>query len=112
MEVLTELLGHDFDGAEPLREQWRVAKVTSSCDCGCGSLGFEFGADLRASLPTSEATSPLPIEGDLVDDGGVIVGGLIVLLRDGWLDDVDVHSYLDGAMPFPAPAAVRWRRRA
>lgn len=98
---------HSFDGVEALREQWEHANVESSCACGCGSIGFVFDADFDAT--PSAAPNPLPVEGEIVDAKGEVVGGIIVLIRDGLLDDVDVHSFDDEPLPFPAPESVRWR---
>ena len=73
--------------------QWAAAAVESSCDCGCGSIGFMFSADARDSLRPPPAKSPLPVEAEVINVEGEAIGGVLVLLRDGWLDDVDVYSY-------------------
>jgi hypothetical protein len=92
---------HSLDGVEALRDQCAHARVERSCDCGCGSIGFVFDADFQ---PTpSSASNPLPVEGDVVDSDGGVVGGVIVLVRGGLLDDVDVHAY--GEEPLPVPIA-------
>jgi len=104
---LDSVLGFSFDGAEALRSQWEGALVESSCACGCGSIGFVFGADFQATPST--ARNPLPVEGEIVDACGEVVGGIIVILRDGLLDDVDVHAFGERPLPFPALASVHWR---
>lgn len=103
---LDAVLAHSFDGVEALRQQWTHATVHSSCNCGCGSLGFTF--DDQTELEPSPAPSPLPVHVDVVDEDGEIVGGIVVLLRDGFLDDVDVYSVADDPITFPPPEALRW----
>lgn len=107
---LDALLAHEFDGVEPLRIQRAHSLVEPSCHCGCGSIGFIFEADFVPSPST--AVNPLPVEGEVIDSHGGVVGGIIVLVRDGLLDDVDVHAYGDEALPFPSPASIRWHKRA
>ena len=85
------MLSHSFDGVEALRDQWAHASLEPSCECGCGSIGFVFDGDF---LPApSSARNPLPVEADVIDADGEVVGGVIVLLREGVLDDIDVHSF-------------------
>jgi hypothetical protein len=104
---LDAVLSHSFDGVEALRDQWDHASVESSCDCGCGSIGFVFDADFHAT--PSVARNPLPVEGEIVDASGEAVGGIIVLVRVGVLDDIDVHSFDNEPLPFPVPESIRWR---
>lgn len=99
------VLGHSFDGVEALRDQWAHALVEPSCECGCGSIGFVFNADFQ---PTpSPAPNPLPVEGDVLDADGGVVGGIIVLVREGVLDDIDVHAFGEMPLPFPPMRSVR-----
>ena len=104
---LDSVLSYSFDGVEALRSQWEHALVEPSCVCGCGSIGFVFDAEFQAAPST--ASNPLPVEGEIVDASGEVVGGIIVLIRDGLLDDVDVHAFGQRPLPFPALASVRWR---
>jgi hypothetical protein len=105
---LEAVLAHSFDGVEALRDQWGHASVEPSCECGCGSIGFVFDAEFRPRRST--APNPLPIEGDIVDADGALVGGIIVLVREGVLDDVDVHSYVEHPLSFPPMSLIRLRR--
>jgi hypothetical protein len=99
------VLGHSFDGVEALRDQWAHALVEPSCECGCGSIGFVFADDFQ---PTpSSARNPLPVEAEIIDADGHVVGGVIVLVRNGLLDDVDVHAFGEMPLPFPSMTAVR-----
>ena len=104
---LDAVLGYSFDGVEALRNQWAHALVEPSCSCGCGSIGFVFDAEFEAAPST--ACNPLPVEGEILDASDEAVGGIIVLLRDGVLDDVDVHSFGHEPLAFPPMAAIRWR---
>jgi hypothetical protein len=103
---LDTVLRHSFDGVEALRSQWEHALVEPSCQCGCGSIGFVFN-DLIEVMP-STAPSPLPVEGEILDTNGEAVGGIIVLVRDGVLDDVDVHAFGDRPLAFPEIGTIRW----
>jgi hypothetical protein len=106
-KLLDGLLGHSFEGVEALRRQWKHALVRRSCSCGCGSIGFVF--DDRSQLEPSTARNPLPVEAEVLDEQGTAVGGVIVLLRDAYLDDVDVHAYGREPLALPTLRAVRWR---
>lgn len=108
-QLLQCLLSQDFDGVEALRRQLDHALVTSSCSCGCGSLGFAFPD--APQLEPSDATSPLPVEADVVGPSGTIVGGVIVFLKSGFLDDVDVYSFTRDPLPLPRLENVQWRRQ-
>lgn len=101
------VLSHPFDGVEALRDQWAHALVEPSCECGCGSIGFVFDRDFQPTR--SAARNPLPVEADVLGADGEVVGGVIVLVRDGVLDDIDVHAFGEMPLPFPAMASVRLR---
>ncbi len=106
-EFIEAVLSRSFDGVEALRDQWPRAQVEPSCDCGCGSIGFVFDADFEP--PRSSARNPLPVEADVLDADGAVVGGVIVLVRDGVLADVDVHAFGERPLPFPRMTSVRLR---
>jgi hypothetical protein len=109
VRLLSALLAHDVEGAVPLREQLSVAKIVSSCGCGCGSIGFVF--DDHTPAPSSTATL-FPVEGEILDDRGNVVGGLLLFVVDGRLHDVDVYSYDGDPLPLPDAQRVRWTARA
>lgn len=104
---LDAVLSHSFEGVEALRTQWAHSLVEPSCDCDCGSIGFVFDADFDATPST--ARNPLPIEGEILNASGEAVGAIIVLVRNGVLDDVDVHAFGEQPLAFPGPATIRWR---
>lgn len=101
------VLSHSFDGGEALRDQWAHALVEPSCECGCGSIGFVFDGDFQPIR--SSARNPLPVEADVLDARGEVVGGVIVLVREGVLDDIDVHAFGEKPLPFPSMASLRLR---
>lgn len=46
-EVLDALLSTDLDGATELRRQARKAVVSGACSCGCPSIDFRTGTEMR-----------------------------------------------------------------
>lgn len=108
-ELLSELLVQAQDAAAALRPQLAEARVVSSCTCGCELIGF-VSSDLGTPRAMPEATL-FPVEGDVVDDIGEVVGGLILFLRDGGLHDLEVFSLANEPLPLPDPAHVRWTVR-
>ncbi len=107
-ELLSDLLAQANDEAGTLREQLADARVVSSCTCGCGSIGFvPTGCSVHRDRP--EATL-FPIEGDVLDDQGQVVGGLILFVREGRMHDLEVYSFDDEPLPLPDLAHVRWKK--
>jgi hypothetical protein len=106
-EVLTAWLDHDVAGAIELRTQVNSdLRVFGSCDCGCGSLGFARPVDDT----TGGGVSMFPIDAEIIDGNGQMIGGMVLLVREGRLHDIDIHTY-EEAQPFPTLACVRWHRR-
>jgi hypothetical protein len=107
-QLLEVLLAHDVENAGQLRSQLAHARVVTSCACGCGSIGFvEMESDTHRTRP---AALPFPVEGQVLNESGALVGGLILFVQDGQLHDLEVFSYGD-PLPFPDPANVRWTVR-
>jgi hypothetical protein len=109
MRLLSSLLAHDVEGAAALREQLLEARIVPSCSCGCGSIAFVF--DDHATAPPKVSTL-FPIEGEILDDGGNVIGGLLLFVRDGRLDDIDVYSYNSDPLPLPDVERLRWVARS
>jgi len=104
--LLRALLSQDFDGADDLRRQAANVRVVSSCDCGCGSLGFVGENQLRP--PRSSPAQLAPVQGTIVARYGEELGGLLLFVRDGLLDDFEVYSVGQHPLPMPASVYVRW----
>jgi hypothetical protein len=103
-ELLDALLGHEFAGVQELRQQARHIEAKSGCTCGCGTIDFVFDG---APVPRSEAPTPVPVEGRVAGAGGDDVGGLILFLKDGMLQSLEIYSY-DKPLPLPLRQQVTW----
>ena len=104
--LVAALLAPTQDGFEELRMQIPNATVIPGCKCGCGTIDFIFD-DLSEDMPRSTAASPTAWSPDIVDDEGNVIGSLILFLRDGLLQSLEVVSYLD-PLPLPAIDRVVW----
>ncbi len=99
-------LAHDVDGAAGLRSQLSVeTEVYRSCNCGCPSIGF-----VNVDEGAEPGVSIFDVDAEIVDENGVSVGGMMLTIRDGRPNDVDVHSWFD-ELPFPTVDQVRWHPR-
>lgn len=92
--------------AAPLREQLAVARVRSGCKCGCGSIDLLIPDEVTARSDQSGAG--VLVEGDVLDEHGDAVGGLLLFVDDGRLHDLEVWSVGD---PLPLPPLERTRLR-
>ena len=64
-------------------------------------------------LPRSDAESPVPVAGDVLDAEGEPVGGLLLFVGDGLLSSLEVYSEADvDPLPLPRADRVRWSDRA
>lgn len=105
--LLDGFLRQEFNGVEALRVQARHVLASPGCTCGCGSIDLHVPDD----APTSSSRSPLPVEGEVLGDGGEVgdvIGGLIVFLDEGRLSYLEVYSFLDDPLPLPHADEVRW----
>jgi hypothetical protein len=105
--ILDALLVPDFHGADALRYQSEYVLAYASCTCGCGSIGFEHLGGLRpgpAGLnPQSRPGPHLVVQ----DPEGIDIGDLVLVVRDGLLDDLEVSSFSHGPLPLPQVAHIR-----
>ena len=102
--LLDDLLAHDFRGVAPLRVQARTVLAAKGCECGCGTVDL---VPQGSDLPRSDADSPVPVEGSVLNLDGEEIGGLLLFIRDGLLATFEIFSY-DKPMAMPRPDMVRW----
>jgi hypothetical protein len=102
--LLEGFLAHEFTGVEALRVQAAVIHARKGCECGCGTIDL---IPIGADLPRSDATSPVRVEGIVLDPNGAAVGGLLLFVTDGMLASLEVYAY-DQPLPLPTIDRVRW----
>ena len=107
-DLLELLIPREYPDEQSLRIQLDDLLAYQSCNCGCGSIGFEHGGGLRpgpSGLKPQGTGSAFPI---VVDDDGHEVGGLILFTRQGLLDDLEVYSHGEDPLPLPDARHVRF----
>lgn len=87
--LVDALLAPQFLGVEALRQQAKSLLGRPGCTCGCGTIELLPQGD----APRSASVSPAPSVGRVRDAAGVEVGGLVLLIRDGLLDSLEVYSH-------------------
>jgi hypothetical protein len=88
--VLRFLLEADVPGATELREQVAATRVVGACKCGCPTV--DLGTPTSAA-PAPLADGPYPVEAEVVSDDGEPVGGVLLFVKDGRLDGLELYSY-------------------
>jgi hypothetical protein len=101
--ALAAAVSGDWEGAGELRSQLPGLLARPGCSCGCGSIDLR----PRHGMPAHMAPSPAPCEGIVLDVTGAEAGGLLLFLRNGLLQSLEVYSYSD-PLPMPALGRVRW----
>lgn len=101
--LLAAAVDGDWEGAEELRSQLPGLLARSGCSCGCGSIELR----PRQGRAARTASGPTPREGTVLDETGEVVGGLLLFLRNGFLQSLEVFSY-GAPLPMPAPDRVGW----
>jgi len=87
--VLDVLLSRPFRGRDELHAQASVATVTDlSCECGCPSIAL--GVDRTA---TPAPVHGMVADGDGVDSDGNLVGVLLWVDDEGYMNDLEVFGY-------------------
>jgi hypothetical protein len=94
--LVDALLAQEFPGVEALREQAKALLARPGCTCGCGTI------DLlpQGAPPRSAAPSPALSEGRVRNAAGDEVGGLLLFIRHGLMESLEVYSY-DEPLPLP-----------
>lgn len=97
--ALLALLNYaDFDGRDALLAQVDVARVVGFCGCGCATV--DIGID--SAPATTSVALPIPNEAVVVDDDGEAIGGVLLFVKDGHLNSLEVYDYGGGPIsPFP-----------
>ncbi|WP_028474481.1 hypothetical protein [Nocardioides alkalitolerans] len=105
--LLAGFLSFDFEGVAALRAQ--AARVTArrGCTSGCGTISFVHD---RFDDASSSPDSLVPVEGSVDDDDGQSVGGLLLILRDGLLDQMEIYAVDADPLPLPDLRRVTWWR--
>jgi hypothetical protein len=103
--LLDALLGHDFPGVRELREQAQHVMAKRGCECGCGTIDL---VPDGTSVPRSGAANPVPVDGLVTSPDGVEAGGLILFVRDGMLQSLEVYSHGE-PLPLPRLEQVTWQ---
>ena len=96
--------------AEPearlLHAQLETALVRPGCPCGCGSIDFVLQASSTGVCARGGAG--VVVEGEVLDEHGQALGGLMLFLDSGLLHDLEVWSVSD---PIELPPVERVRLR-
>jgi hypothetical protein len=110
--VLDLLLSQEFPGAAQLREQARLASVVGRCSCGCASIVLS--VDHEACAPAIGSGSPVWSEAAVVGEDGMDVGGVILFLKEGYLEYLEIYSgYGPPIREWPPAERLRlWLRSA
>ncbi len=103
--LLDALLAHDFPGVQELREQAKHVKAKRGCECGCGTIDL---VPDGTPVPRSGAANPVPVDGLVTNPGGDEGGGLILFVRDGMLQALEIYSH-GGPLPLPRLEQVTWQ---
>jgi len=103
--LLDGFLKHEFLGVHALREQAQHVLARSGCTCGCGTIDL---VPDGTPTPLSDATNPVPVEGIVKGPDGSETGGLILFVRHGRLQSLEIYSYGE-PLPLPPPQQVTWR---
>jgi hypothetical protein len=89
-----------------LRSQLEVAQAQSGCPCGCGTIDIVPPDGITASARTGAGVL---VEGDVLDEAGQTIGGLLLFLDEGRLHDLEVWSMGE---PLDLPSVELTRLRA
>ncbi len=106
LAALLHLLSADFPGVADLRRQAGTARVVGQCRCGCATMCLS--VDRSSTGPASDVRERVPVEAHSLDES--LDGGceLLLFVKDGWLDVLEIAYYSATPPPvFPPPDAFR-----
>lgn len=103
--LLDGFLSQEFLGVQELRQQAQHVSAMRGCECGCGTIEFVHDG---SPVPRSLAPSTVPVDATVTTSDGGEVGGLILFVRDGLLQSLEVYSHSE-PLPLPVPERVTWR---
>ncbi|WP_454084834.1 hypothetical protein [Georgenia sp. Marseille-Q6866] len=106
--LLDAMLAYDVPAAAPLRAQVGSVLTRPGCTCGCGTLELVVTDDAAPSAPLH---GTFPVEGEVHDDDGAPVAGLLLFAEEGRLSSLEIFSYADDGLPLPSPDRVTWLER-
>lgn len=106
--LLDAMLAHDVPSAPALRAQAGSVLARSGCTCGCGTLDLEV---TDPDAPVAGLHGTFPIEGEVHDDDGTPVAGLLLFADEGRLSSLEIFSYADDGFPLPSLDRVTWFER-
>lgn len=82
------------------------AEARAGCTCGCGTIDLRVEPAVDAIALVAPGAAGM-VEADVLDDAGEAIGGLILWVRDGLLEGLEVHTWLDPPLPLPRSESVR-----
>ena len=88
--ILRRLLG-GWDGGADYLQQIPSLRVSRNCGCGCVSVEFES----ESPRDLDEPSRPLPVEADLLSEGGEPIGGVLVFESAGRISYLEAYSVED-----------------
>ena len=104
-KVLVALLEENFRGQGVCDQQVKGIEASKGCECGCPTIDLFVH---RESAAPSTASSPLPVEADVLDEAGEPIGGILIFLKDGYLSEMELYSYArEPSAEFPPPDRFR-----
>ena len=96
--LMAILVRGDFDGRDALVAQADSALVNSYCGCGCATVGLEVD---RTTPHAFDVPSPISNSAYVSDSDGEPIGGIVVVVDDGYLSSLEIYWYENPISPFP-----------
>jgi hypothetical protein len=97
--VIERLLGSPFPGSDELLAQLRHTVVDGGCRSGCATISLSVDRSAAAPAPVMSAA---PVSADISD--GVCY--VVLLVDDGFLSCLEVHSIGEPVRDLPQPGTI------